>query len=82
MKQILIGGVSSKEKTYLDKIWSFKSHDQFQDWVATLTNENQELAHRMLKMILFEMEFLEFDEKVNMSDFEESKIVLEKFLRK
>lgn len=80
MKKIAIGGVNPIEKKYLDKIWSFKSQEEFAEWLETLNQMNRIIAIKMFKMIILEMEFLEFDEKVNASDFEESKVVLEKFM--
>jgi len=54
-KEITINGLTDKQVAMLDIMWGLGSQEEFNDWVATLSTDDRELAEQLYWLLLIEI---------------------------
>ena len=70
---ITIDGVTEKQASMLDKLWSFDTMDEVLEWMDTLNTEDQQMVDVLMEMIRLEATDLEIAE---MNSFPEVEKIL------
>ena len=70
---ITIDGVTEKQASMLDKLWSFDTMDEVLKWMDTLNTEDQQMVDVLMEMIRLEATDLEIAE---MNSFPEVEKIL------
>jgi len=70
---ITIDGVTEKQASMLDKLWSFDTMDEVLKWMDTLNTEDQQMVDVLMEMIRLEATDLETAE---MNSFPEVEKIL------
>jgi hypothetical protein len=70
---ITIDGVTEKQASMLDKLWSFDTMDEVLEWMDTLNTEDQQMVDVLMEMIRLEATDLETAE---MNSFPEVEKIL------
>jgi hypothetical protein len=74
-KEITINGLTDKQVAMLDIMWGLGSQEEFNDWVATLSTDDRELAEQLYWLLLIEIAESDTDE-----DYTEANEVLKAFM--
>ena len=70
---ITIDGVTEKQASMLDKLWSFDTMDEVLKWMDTLNTEDQQMVDVLMEMIRLEATDLE---TADMNSFPEVEKIL------
>ena len=76
---ITIDGVTEKQASMLDKLWSFDTMDEVLEWMDTLNTEDQQMVDVLMEMIRLEATDLETAE---MNSFPEVEKILKNLQKK
>jgi len=76
---ITIDGVTEKQASMLDKLWSFDTMDEVLKWMDTLNTEDQQMVDVLMEMIRLEATDLETAE---MNSFPEVEKILKNLQKK
>ena len=76
---ITIDGVTEKQASMLDKLWSFDTMDEVLKWMDTLNTEDQQMVDVLMEMIRLEATDLEIAE---MNSFPEVEKILKNLQKK
>ena len=76
---ITIDGVTEKQASMLDKLWSFDTMDEVLKWMDTLNAEDQQMVDVLMEMIRLEATDLETAE---MNSFPEVEKILKNLQKK
>ena len=76
---ITIDGVTKKQASMLDKLWSFDTMDEVLEWIDTLNATDQQMADVLMEMIRLEATD---QETANMDSFPEVEKILKNLQKK